>query len=90
MAVCCAELALIVRITTWEASSPKTISADQLDKFEQDLNVLREFNASSGCLKLKVCSQLLQAILYCTKYPWFKTHPRAMVEWLAHCPPSSQ
>lgn len=54
MAVCCAELALTVRITNWEGSSPKTISADQLDKFEQDLNILREFSAGSGCLELKV------------------------------------
>ena len=54
MAVCCAEMALAVRITSWETSSQKNISADQLEKFEQDLNILREFNGENACLQAKV------------------------------------
>ena len=60
MAVCCADMALTVRITNWEASSPKNISADQLDKFDQDLNILREFDAGSSCLQAKVGSLRVQ------------------------------
>lgn len=54
MAVCCAEMALAVRITSWETSSQKNISADQLEKFEQDLNILREFNGENACLQAKI------------------------------------
>ena len=47
-------MALTVRVTNWEQSSLKNTSVDQLVKFEQDLNILKEFNMQNRCLRGKV------------------------------------
>ena len=49
-------MALNVRIADWEASSSKSLSTDQLEKFERDLSVLKDFDARNKLLQGKVCT----------------------------------
>ncbi len=47
-------MALIVRVEHWEANNSGNLTVEQLTKFEQDLNILKELSDRSPIVMHKV------------------------------------
>eukprot|EP00794_Sanderia_malayensis_P007590 gene7590-8430_t len=60
LACACAEMALMVRVEHWEKFNSTSISVEQLTKFEQDLNILKELSNRS----LKISHKASDSFIY--------------------------